>query len=322
MFGIEPEGAVYEAGEHLVKGKSASGQDAVYPGIGIEEFAYCVYDKHGTADFAHELLDFPGHQFFAGDFFHEGYHEHGEHGACADGGKQIEEEGPRPDKEAVAENVGAAEENAVHTAEAALVESGKKSAYAGEKRHINVEVMGYVLDKFIFFKCTLFEDKRHIFDNKHYAVAGNAENNFREHGVHVGVPVAEPAPERLADVQYENEHGARVAQKADNGGKAYDVFEFIDIQDIAEQAGEKGTCAEGDDRKVDGNPQAEPEFIVKPCCSKPVCQHHESGNNAPKEQCRGDKHKKRELGKGTTFTPFGEKGIVNWFAVIHSLSFS
>ena len=211
MFGIEPEGAVYEAGEHLVKGKSASRQDAVYPGIGIKEFAYCVYDKHGTADFAHELLDFPGHQFFAGDFFHEGYHEHGEHGACADGGKQIEEEGPRPDKEAVAENVGAAEENAVHTAEAALVESGKESAYAGEKRHINVEVMGYVLDKFIFFKCALFEDKRHIFDNKHYAVAGNAENNFREHGVHVGVPVAEPASERLADVQYENEHGACVA---------------------------------------------------------------------------------------------------------------
>lgn len=254
MFGIEPYGAVNKAGEHLFKGQSASWENIIHPCVGVEEFADCVDNKHCSADFAHQLLYFPRNEFFAGDFFHKGDHKNGEHRTGAYGRKKIEEESPRPNEETVAENIGAPEKHAVHAAQTALVECGKESSDTGKKRHIHVKIVGKVLDECIFFKQALLKNKGDVFNDKNNAVAGNTENNFRKHGVDVWIPVTEPRADRLPDIEHQDEHGARIAKKTDNSRKAYDVFEFVDVQNITEQTGEESSCPKGDDCEVQSDP--------------------------------------------------------------------
>ncbi len=100
----------------------------------------------------------------------------------------------------------------------------------------------------------MFKNKGDVFNDKNNAVAGDTENNFCKHGVDVRIPVTEPRADRLSDIEHQDEHCARIAEKTDNSRKAYDVFEFVDVQNITEQTGKESSCPKGDNRKVQSDP--------------------------------------------------------------------
>ncbi len=262
QFGPGHPLAVNETVEHLVEGHAVAGQEIRGPNHGVQQLEDDIHDHHHAGDFAHQLLHVPTHQFAAGHFFHHRRDEHREHGTRADSGKDVQKEGPGPDEEAFPEHIGAPEEHAVQPSQAALVEGGQERAYAREQGHQHMEIVGQGADETVFGQLAVFQHQGDVFHDEHDAVAGDAENDFRQHGMHVGVPVAEPATYGLAYIQHQNEHGAGIAQEADEGRQIDDVLQFVDIQNIAQQAGEKSPRAQRDDRKVKGDPQAETKIVV------------------------------------------------------------
>ena len=130
-------------------------------------------------------------------------------------------------------------------------------------------------------KLAVFQNQRHILDNEHDAVTCDTEDDFRQHGVDVGIPVSEPAADGLADIQHQDEHGSRIAEKTDDRRQIDDVFQFVDVQNIAEQPGEKRSCAQRNDCEVKGDPQAETEVIVHAGFTQTETKHAHGGIKPP-----------------------------------------
>jgi hypothetical protein len=112
------------------------------------------------------------------------------------------------------------------------------------------------------------------------------------------VPVAEPGSERLADVQDQQYRGPGITDKAEDNGQIDDVFQRVDVQNIAQKAGEKGSRAQGDDRKVNGNPETEAEIVVQMGHAEPVPENIVHGVQAPQLDDGQKGHPDSELGKG------------------------
>ena len=272
--------------------------------------------NHRPGDFAHELLHVPGDEPAAGELFHERADEHGEHGAGTHGGEDVQEERPRPDEEPVAQDVGAAEKHAVHAAEGALVERGQEGADAREQGHDQVEIVGDGVSELVLRQLPVFQCQRHVLDDEHGAVAGDAEDDFGQHGVDVRMPVAEPCAERLADIENEHQHGAGVAQETHHDRQVDDVLQCVDVQQVAQRAGEERARAEGDDGEVEGDPEAEPEVVVKAGLAEAVGQDAEGGISAPQAD-RGHGNKmQQEFQQRTTRAPFREEGGVDGLVVV------
>lgn len=171
------------------------------PGVGVGDLEDHVDGQHDAGDLHEHGLDVVGDELLAGQGFHEAADQDREAGAGGGGGDDEQEEGPGPDEEPVAVGVGAGEHDAVHAAQGALVEGGQEAADAGEERHDHVHVMRQVVQQGDLVQLAVFKDQRHVLDDQDGQVAGDAEKMTREHGVDVGVPVAEPGAGRLADVQ-------------------------------------------------------------------------------------------------------------------------
>jgi hypothetical protein len=62
------------------------------------------------------------------------------------------------------------------------------------------------------------QQDRNVFQAKYQEVAGNAERDFREHRMRVGMPEGEPRPQRLAYIDHQDGNRAAVADEAHNHG--------------------------------------------------------------------------------------------------------
>jgi len=130
------------------------------------------------------------------------------------------------------------------------------------------------------------------------------------------MPVAEPCAERLADVENEHQHGAGVAQEAHHDRQVDDVLQGVDVQQVAQRAGEERARAEGDDGEVEGDPEAEPEVVVKAGLAEAIGKDAEGGIGAPQAD-RGHGNKmQQEFQQRTTRAPFREEGGVDGLVVV------
>ena len=196
------------------------------------------------------------------------------------------------------------------------MERGQEGADAREEGHDQVEVMGDCVRQLPLDGLAVFEHQRDVFDDQHRAVAGDAEDDFREHRMHVGMPVAEPRPEGLADVEDKHEHGPGIAQEAHHHCQVDDVFQGVDVQEVAQRAREEGAGAEGDDREVEGDPQAEAEVVVKARFAEAVGQHAERGVSPPEAHQRHGDEMQEEFQQRATRAPFREECGVDGLIVV------
>jgi hypothetical protein len=165
---------------------------------------------------------------------------------------------PGPDQNPLAVAEGTPEEDPGHAPQGPLVEKGQKGAGGGENRHDFVHVVGQVVQEGHLVQLAVFQDKRDILDGQHGEVDRKAEGHLGEHGVNVGVPENEPAAQRLADVDGQDQEGRTVADKADQDRVVDDVFKQVLAHHVTQKAGEKGAAAQGDDRQVGPDPEGEP----------------------------------------------------------------
>ncbi len=98
--------------------------------------------------------------------------------------------------------------------------------------------------------------------SQHGEVAADAERDLGQHGVHVGIPEGEPGAQRLADIHHEGAHRAAVADQADDDGAVDHRLEFLELEDVEQEAGEEGAGAERDDGEIQKDPQAEGVAVV------------------------------------------------------------
>jgi hypothetical protein len=187
------------------------------------------------------------------------------------------------------------------------VERGQERADAGEERHVHVHVVGEVVQEGNLVQLLLLKNQGHVLNDEHQAVAGDAEDDFRQHGVDVRVPVAEPRTDRLADVHGEHEHGARVADEPDDDRQVDDVLKLVDFEDVLEESGEERTSAQGDDRQVEGDPQAESEVVVQTGDHDAFRKDDDHRIQAEQEEGRDECHPQREFAEGAALHAIGKE---------------
>lgn len=112
------------------------------------------------------------------------------------------------------------------------MERGQEGADAREQGHDQVEVVGDGVGELVLRQLPVFQCQRHVLDDEYGAVAGDAEDDFGQHGVDVRMPVAEPCAERLADIENEHQHSAGVAQEAHHDRQVDDVLQGVDVQQV------------------------------------------------------------------------------------------
>jgi hypothetical protein len=123
--------------------------------------------------------------------------------------------------------------------------------------------MSQMVQEPVFVQDPVFQDQGNVLDDQYGTIAGDAEGNFREHGVDIGMPVSEPCPKRLTNIKNQNHHGTRITKEPDDDREIDDVFELVNAQDIPQKPGEKGPGTQRDDRQINGDPQTESEVIVQ-----------------------------------------------------------
>ncbi len=293
--------------EHLVEGQANGRQVTNSPSPGVDDLEEHVHAEHGTGNFTHQSFNFVFHQLLTGHLLDEGTNQNCENRTGTHSGENKEEEGPGPDEETFTEGVRTTEHNAVHTAQRTLVKGGQEGSDSCEQSHIHVQVMGKVVQERNLVQLLLLENQRNEFNDQNGAVAGNTEDNFCEHGVHVGVPVTEPCADGLPDIHGQNEHGSGVAQKSNYYCKVNNIFKLIDLENVLEKTGEECTGTKCDNCKVKSNPKAEPEVVVKAGYADAVIENLYSSVDAPEQDGSRKHHPEQELGQSAAFYAFGEE---------------
>jgi hypothetical protein len=172
-------------------------------------------------------------------------------GPGSHGRKDEQKEGPRPDEEAFPKGERPGKKNTVHAAQGALVKEGKERAHAREQGHDHMEIVGQVMQELDLVQLAVFQDDRNELDGQHQHVHGDAEDYFREHGVHVGMPESEPGAQRLADFQGQDQQGTGVTDETDDHRQVDDVFQPFHADQIIEKPAEKGSGTQGNDAQVE-----------------------------------------------------------------------
>ena len=160
----------------------------------------------------------------------------------------------------------------------------------------------------------LLEHQRDVLDDEHRQVHADAEDDFREHGVHVGVPEAEPRAQRLAELHGQDEHGARVAEEAHYDRQVDDGHQGLDLEYVAQKAGEERAGAQSDDRQVEGDVQAEGEVVVEAGHAQAVPEHHAGCDSAPEHEQDGNRQPQHKLGQAATLDAFRPQGLIDRFS--------
>eukprot|EP01022_Parablepharisma_sp_SALTPOND_P005728 TRINITY_DN12345_c0_g2_i1.p2 TRINITY_DN12345_c0_g2~~TRINITY_DN12345_c0_g2_i1.p2 ORF type:complete len:654 (-),score=172.14 TRINITY_DN12345_c0_g2_i1:394-2355(-) len=268
---------------HVVHGQAHGRQLDQGPPGGVGALGHHVGHQQPAADLAHEHLHVVLGQLAAGDLLGE-HHDHGgEAGPGGDGAPDEQEEGPGPDAQAAAGREGPGVEHPEHAAQGALVEEAQEGARRGEHDHDGVQVVAEGAELGHPADALVVQHGGQQLDAQHDGVGGDAEHHLGEHGVHVGVPEAEPPADGLADVDAQHQNGAHVADEADEHRRVDDGFQLGLAHDVVQKAGEKSAGSQGDNRQVHHDPHAKGEVVVHVGLVEP--QHQ--------AQCRAD----REIGQ-------------------------
>ena len=85
--------------------------------------------------------------------------------------------------------------------------------------------MAQVMKEGNFINLPVFQYEGYVFNGQDAEVAGEAERNFRKHGMNIRVPENMPSPQGLTNINRQNQQGRAVADKTDQHGKIDDVFQ-------------------------------------------------------------------------------------------------
>jgi len=90
-----------------------------------------------------------------------------------------------------------------------------------------------------------------------------------------------PSPQRLTNINRQNQQGRAVAYKSDQHGKIDDVFQFILSDNILQKAGEKGASAKCDNRQIRPDPQSKSVRVIHVRLVKAFEPAKQHGKNTP-----------------------------------------
>jgi hypothetical protein len=154
-----------------------------------------------------------------------------------------------------------------------------------------------VMKKRHLVELPVFQDIGNELNGQHRKIAGQTERHLREHGMHVGMPENKPSPQRLADIDGQNQQCRTVADKPDDHGKVDDVFQLIHLEDIFEQARKKRPASQSDHGQVRPDPQRKPVIVVHVGLVQPLEPAQQHGIHAPEQDRTHNGDPQHEFGE-------------------------
>ena len=147
------------------------------------------------------------HQLFPVISFGQPGHKNGKAGTAGSRRPGKEKKGPGPDQHLFPISEGTPEKHPGHAAQRSLVEKGEKGAGGGKNGHDFVKVVAQIVKERHLIHLPVFQDQGKVLDAENPEIAGEAEGHFREHGMDIGMPEDKPAPQRLPDIDGQNQAG-------------------------------------------------------------------------------------------------------------------
>ena len=138
----------------------------------------------------------------------------------------------------------------------------QQSSHGREHGNQFVQLMFENQERRQFPELPVAQQYRNVLQAEHQQVTRDAEGDFSQHGVCVGMPEGEPGPQRLPDVDHQDRDRAAVADESHDHGGVEDGFQFDALQDVDEEPGEECARAQCNNAEIQENPQAEREAVI------------------------------------------------------------
>jgi hypothetical protein len=164
------------------------------------------------------------------------------------------------------------------------MKEGEQRSNSGQHRNQLVQLMFKDEERWKLAQLPVAQQDRNVFQTEHQQIARNAERDFGQHGVRIGMPEGKPCAQGLANVDHQDRDRAAVADEANHYGRVENRSQLGPLQDIDKKSSEERTRSQSDNAEIEKDPQAEGEAVIHICLVQPVVKAEAGRIDSHREQ--------------------------------------